>query len=129
MRASSGATTMTRSSFQNAAFLHLLTRPFDLKRPAAVEVMILLVLCAVDMYSTIYWVKMGQATEANPLLAWTFHIHPLLFVLVKAGTFLPTLVLAAFLARRYPRPITGLLRCVLLAYVTLYLIGVFHIHL
>src|SRR5437762_56734 len=107
MQVSPSATpTAPRSSFQNAAFLHLLTRPFDLKRPAAVEVIILLIICAVDMYSTVYWVKMGQATEANPLLAWTFHIHPLLFVLVKAGTFLPTLMLAAFMARRYPRPIT-----------------------
>ena len=114
-----------RVSFQNAAFLHLLTRPFSLKRPAAVEVMLLTILCAVDMYTTIYWVKMGQAVEANPLLSWTFHIHPLVFVLVKGGTFLPTLVLAIFLARKHPRIVTGLLRFVLFAYVGIYLIGVF----
>jgi len=90
--------------------------------------MALIILCAVDMYTTIYWVKTGQATEANPLLAWTFHMHPLVFVLVKAGSFLPTMILASYMARKHPRVVTGLLRFVLLAYVAIYLIGVFGKH-
>ena len=103
----------------------MITRPFDLKRPAAAEVLILLLVCAVDMYSTVYWVRAGVAIEANPLLAWTFHVHPVLFVLIKTATFLPTLALAAFLARRHPAKVTLLLRGVILAYIAIYLIGVF----
>ncbi len=110
--------------FQNAVFLQLVTRPFDIRRPAAVEVLLLLALCSLDMFSTIYWVRTGQATESNPFLAWTFHLHPLLFVLVKVGTYLPPLLLAAYLARRHPRLVTILLRVVILAYVGLYLYGV-----
>ena len=110
--------------FQNAVFLQLVTRPFDIRRPAAVEVLLLLALCSLDMFSTIYWVRTGQATESNPFLAWAFHLHPLLFVLVKVGTYLPPLLLASYLARRHPRLVTILLRVVILAYVGLYLYGV-----
>ncbi|MBC7809430.1 MAG: hypothetical protein H7145_25125, partial [Akkermansiaceae bacterium] len=67
----------------------------------------------------------GQATEANPLLAWTFEWHPLMFVLVKAGTFLPTLLLAAYMARKHPRTVVFLLRFVIIAYIGIYLVGVF----
>lgn len=108
-----------------AEFRSLITRPFDLKRPAALEILVLLLLCAVDMYSTVYWVRTGVATEANPLLAWTFDIHPAVFVIVKAATFLPSLALAAFLARRHPAKVTNLLRFVTLAYIAIYLVGVF----
>ena len=117
---------LNRPRFQNAALVQLISRPFSLKRPAAAEGLFLLILCALDMYSTIYWVATGQATEANPLLAWTFNIHPLLFVLLKAATFLPTLVLAVYIARRHPRTTTALLRFVILAYISIYLVGVFH---
>ena len=115
---------LNRPRYRDAAFLQLISRPFDIKRPAAAEVLALLTLCAVDMYSTIYWVKTGQATEANPLLAWTFDLHPLIFVLIKAGTFLPTLILAAYMAREHPRTMTLLLRVVILAYIGIYLVGV-----
>ena len=115
-----------RPRYQDAAFLHLISRPFDVRRPAAAEVLAMLILCAADMYSTIYWVKTGQATEANPLLAWTFDLHPLVFVLIKAGTFLPTLTLAAYMARKHPRTVTLLLRAVIFAYIAIYLVGVFH---
>ena len=119
-------TTVSRSSFTNAVFVRLVSRPFDMTRPAAAEVITVLVLCALDMYSTIYWVRIGQATEANPLLAWTFDIHPLVFVLIKAATFLPAVALAAYMARRHPRTVTLLLRGVILAYIGIYLVGVFH---
>ncbi len=111
---------------QSVALRQLVVRPFDLNRPAAREVLALLFLCSLDMYSTVYWVATGQATEANPLLAWTFHLHPLLFVLIKAATFLPTLVLAAHMAQRHPHVVTFLLRGVLFAYIAIYIVGVLH---
>jgi hypothetical protein len=87
------------------------------------EVLALTLICALDMYTTLWWVLTGRATEANPFLAWTFTVHPVVFVLVKCGTFLPALLLARRLARRYPEMVTGLLRLVLLGYLGLYLVG------
>lgn len=118
--------TFTTPKYQQTAVQQLVLRPFDLKRPAAIEVFALLILCSLDMFSTVYWVTSGQAIEANPLLAWTFHIHPLVFVLLKTATFLPALVLAAHMAQRHAKTVTYLLRSVLFAYVAIYVIGVFN---
>lgn len=112
------------AAFENASFFRLVSRPFDIRRPAAAEVLTLLLVCALDMYSTIYWVRIGMATEANPFLAWTFHLHPVVFVLIKAATFVPTLLLAAYMARRHPRTVTLLLRFVILAYLAIYAVGI-----
>jgi hypothetical protein len=66
----------------------------------------------------------GQAVEANPMLAWTFEMNPLVFVAVKAGTFLPALLLARHFAREHPKFSVFLLRAVLFAYVAIYLFAV-----
>jgi hypothetical protein len=87
------------------------------------ELLALLAVCTLDMWTTLWWVLTGHATEANPFLSWTFAIHPVVFVLVKCGTFLPALLLARHLARRYPDLVTGLLRLVLIGYLGLYLAG------
>lgn len=80
--------------------------------------------CALDMYSTLWWVLTGRAVEANPLLAWTFDTHPLAFVLLKSAFCLPALLLAPGLARRRPALTIWLLRGTLAGYITLYLVGI-----
>ena len=60
-------------------------------------------------------------------LSWTFRVSPVIFVVIKAASFLPAAVLAAYMARRYPRLIKGLLRAVIVFYIALYLLGVFKI--
>lgn len=95
--------------------------PLLARRAGEREAILLTLVCALDMYTTLWWVLTGRAIEANPLLAWTFARDPLTFVLVKSGSCLPALVLAPRLGRRHPRFATLLLRGVLAAYVLIYL--------
>jgi len=89
------------------------------------EAFALALICALDMYTTLWWVMSGHATEANPLLSWTFAIHPAVFVAVKCLSFGPALVLAQHLARRHPALVARLLRLVIVGYVGVYLVGTF----
>lgn len=95
---------------------HLLAR-----RVGEREVLVLTLICALDMYTTLFWVLSGHATEANPLLARAFDLHPITFVLVKCVTSLPALLLAGRLARRHPRFTVWLLRTITAAYIGIYL--------
>jgi len=89
------------------------------------EAFTLALICALDMYTTLWWVMNGHATEANPLLSWTFAIHPAVFVAVKCLSFGPALLLARHLARRHPVLVSRLLRLVIVGYVGVYLVGTF----
>ena len=94
------------------------------RRAGEREVVVLALICALDMYTTVYWVVMGHAVEANPLLAWLFDYHPMAFTLVKSALCLPALLLAPRLARRHPRFTVLLLRAVIAAYVGIYFLNV-----
>ena len=95
-----------------------------LSRPGEWEILTLMTLCALDMYTTLWWVLTGAAVEANPFLAWTFQVHPVVFVGIKTATFLPALLLARLFTERRPSVAVPLLRAVLIAYVGLYLLTV-----
>lgn len=90
------------------------------RRTGEREALVLALLCALDMYTTLFWVVFGYATEANPALAWTFDYHPMTFVLVKWGSCLPALALAPRLAQRRPTLTVWLLRAEILVYLALY---------
>ena len=98
--------------------------PLRLRRAGEKEAFILALICALDMLTTLWWVIHGVATEANPLLAWTFQLHPLWFVLVKGISCLPALYLLTALAQSRPTLTVGLLRFCIFAYLALYLIHV-----
>jgi hypothetical protein len=91
-----------------------------MRRAGEREALLLTLVCALDMFTTLYWVVTGHATEANGGLAWTFHYHPIWFVLVKSASCFPALLFATRLARRRPRFTAWLLRAILAAYVTFY---------
>ena len=93
----------------------------ELARAGEREIFFLVLVCFMDMMTTLWWVETGRATEANPFLQWTFHFHPVLFVLVKLLSTLPACYFALKLAQRYPQFTTWLLRMVLAAYVFLYI--------
>lgn len=73
-----------------------------------------------DMFTTLFWVMFGYATEANYLLAWTFNGHPITFVLVKSFSCLPAIVMATRLAQRHPRFTIWLLRFIIAVYILTY---------
>jgi hypothetical protein len=92
-----------------------------MRRAGEKECFLLAVICALDMYTTLYWVVMGYAREANPLLAWTFEHHPALFVILKGGSCIPALILAPRLAQRHKNFTVWLLRIVIAAYLYFYI--------
>ena len=98
--------------------------PFRARRAGEREALILTIVCALDMYTTLWWVMTGRATEANTNLAWTFEHHPVVFVMVKCASCLPALMLAPLLARRHPRFTVWLLRGIIAFYVGYYLLNV-----
>ena len=98
--------------------------PMQFRRAAEPEALILTIICALDMYTTLWWVLNEQATEANGNLAWTFHIHPALFVVMKCLSCLPALLMAPVLARRYPAFTTWLLRGIIVVYIGYYVMNV-----
>ncbi|MDX1933863.1 MAG: DUF5658 family protein [Capsulimonadales bacterium] len=95
--------------------------PFYFRRAGEKEALILALICALDMYSTLWWVLHGEAREANPLLAWTFHYHPIVFILTKSITFLPALYLLTVAAQKRRHLSVRMMRLAILAYVTIYL--------
>ena len=97
--------------------------PLRCRRAGEREALLLTLLCALDMYTTLWWVITGQATEGNDNLAWTFKQHPVTFVIVKSLSCLPALRLAPRLARRHPRFTVWLLRGIIVAYVGYYLMA------
>lgn len=99
--------------------------PLLARRTGEREALFLTLLCALDMYTTLWWVLNGHAVEANPHLEWTFRLNnPVLFVFLKCATCLPALLLAPLLAQRHPLLVTWLLRGVIVAYIGVYLASV-----
>ncbi len=98
--------------------------PLRVRRAGEREALLLTFLCALDMYTTLWWVMTGSAVESNALLAWTFNHHPLYFVALKSAACLPALLLAPRLARNHPRFTVWLLRGILVAYIGYYLMNV-----
>jgi len=98
--------------------------PLRVRRAGEREALLLTFLCALDMYTTLWWVVTGSAIESNALLAWTFNHHPLYFVALKSAACLPALLLAQRLARNHPVFTVWLLRFILVAYVGYYLLNV-----
>ncbi len=92
------------------------------RRAGEAEALILGLLCTLDMITTLWWVVFGHASEANGLLAWTFRIHPAVFVVAKCASWLPALILAPILARRRRTLTVWLLRSIIVLYILFYFV-------
>lgn len=92
------------------------------RRAGEAEALILGLLCTLDMITTLWWVVFGHADEANGLLAWTFRIHPAVFVVAKCASWLPALILAPILARRRRALTVWLLRSIIVLYIAFYFV-------
>ena len=93
---------------------------FMMRRAGEKESVVLGIICAADMLSTLFWVMSGQAQEANPMLGWTFKGHPIVFVVIKCLACIPALVLAPRLAQSQRTFTEWLLRIVIVSYIALY---------
>ena len=101
------------------------SRALRVRRAGEKEALLLTIICALDMYSTLWWVVNGNAHEANALLAWTFSINPALFIIVKGASCLPALLLAPRLAQKHPKLVIYLLRTILACYLASYVGGIY----
>jgi hypothetical protein len=81
-------------------------------------------ICLTDMFSTLYWVHMGSATEANPMLARCLQQGDAVFCLTKLASFVPMLCLAAWYRLKQPKFIATALRLAIVAYIGIYVIAV-----
>ena len=86
--------------------------------------LLLFLICTADMCSTLYWVRMGAATEANPWMAFCLNHGALAFCATKMLSFLPLLAFAAYYRPRRPRLIAISLRGTVALYLAIYLISV-----
>jgi hypothetical protein len=91
-----------------------------MRRAGEKESVLLGLICAADMLTTLFWVMSGEAVEANPILGWTFNGHPIIFVVVKCIACIPALILAPKLAQSHRHFTIWLLRIIIFAYVALY---------
>lgn len=93
---------------------------FRMRRAGEKESVILGIVCAADMLTTLYWVMTGQAEESNPVLGWTFAGHPVVFVIIKCLACMPALILAPKLAQSHRKFTIWLLRAIIVAYIAVY---------
>ena len=93
---------------------------FRVRRTGEKEAFILALICMTDMFTTLFWVTFGYATEANHLLTWTFRGHPITFVLIKSISCIPAILMAPRLAQRHPTFTVWLLRAIIVVYLVTY---------
>ena len=86
--------------------------------------LLLFLICTADMCSTLYWVHIGAASEANPWMAFCLHNGDAAFCAAKLASFLPLLAFAAYYRPRRPRLIAISLRGTVALYVGIYLLAV-----
>ena len=81
-------------------------------------------ICTLDMSSTLYWVHVGAASEANPWMAFCLQHGDAAFCGVKLLSFLPLLAFAAYYRPSRPRLIAVSLRGTVLLYLGVYAVAV-----
>ncbi len=88
------------------------------------ESVALCALCTADMLTTLRWVHAGQATEANPYMAFWLQHGDAAFCAIKLLSFVPFLAFAAYYRPRRPRLIRVSLRGTLALYGLVYALSV-----
>jgi hypothetical protein len=76
------------------------------------------------MCTTLYWVHIGAAKEANPMLARCLQQGDGMFIFTKVLSFFPMLCLCAWYRMKQPKFVAQALRIALIAYITIYAVGV-----
>lgn len=86
--------------------------------------LLLFFICTLDMLSTLYWVHIGAASEANPWMLFCLQHGDAAFCAAKMFSFLPLLAFAAYYRARRPRLIAVSLRGTSVLYVGVYVCAV-----
>jgi hypothetical protein len=96
--------------------------------PVKNESILLAVICMADLFSTVVLVRLGIASEANPILGW--YLAQGVGMFVAAKTFLSIAPIAGLeiVGWRYPRLARLALRAGIVGYIAIYGIGSLQIH-
>jgi hypothetical protein len=96
----------------------------------AIESLVLAVICAVDLLSTLWLVGAGQATEANPVMAYYINTGgAVAFTGAKILLFGGPLFTLEVLRRRKPQFIRTMLRAAVVLYLVVYCVGVWRVNM
>lgn len=93
-----------------------------MKLRVSTESLILIVICTLDMLSTLFFVNRGSAMEQNPLMAACLRHSVMTFVLVKIASFVP-FVIAIELYRKKDAAFAQIVcRCAIVLYVVTFVV-------
>jgi hypothetical protein len=84
------------------------------------EGLALFVICTLDALSTYWFLVLGVAREANPILRTVAEMNPGFFLMVKLATYLPAIAMAEWQRGRHPQLVQMVLRLALVVYLTTY---------
>src|SRR6266567_1582075 len=84
-------------------------------------------LCAIDLLSTLALIQHQGAEEGNGLMSFYLRHGTGAFIAAKCLLFVPALLIAEWYRRRNPRLISATLRGVIVMYLVVYAVGVFHV--
>src|SRR5579871_5090942 len=92
------------------------------------ESMWLGILCLADMLSTVWLVRNGLATEANPILRFYMDRSLTVFVEAKSLLVIGPLIILEWTRRRRPRFVLAMLRMTIALYLGSYCAGIWRIN-
>ena len=99
------------------------------KRKVAWESYTLAAICLLDLLTTLFWVSYRDAAEGNPLMAFYLKNGGTpAFIAAKLVLCAMPLFVAEWARRTRPRFVRSALRFGIIAYITLYGVGVVHVN-
>jgi hypothetical protein len=93
------------------------------------ESMVITLICALDLLSTVWLLEAGRATEANPLMAYLLNHSLSLFCGVKMGTVACLVTLAEWYRKYNPVFVRKTMRWTIIGYIVIYFVLVSKINL
>ena len=94
----------------------------------SMESIVILLICTLDLVSTVWLLAAGLATEANPLMARLMRHSPALFCGVKMGTVFCLVGVTEWYKRYNPAFARCVMRTAIAVYLTTYLVLVIAIN-
>lgn len=88
----------------------------------SIESIVILIICTLDLLSTVWLLAAGLATEANPLMAFLMRHSPALFCGVKMGTVFCLIGMAEWYKRYNPAFVRSVMRTAIAVYLAMYFV-------
>jgi hypothetical protein len=94
-----------------------------MRRPVLIETLVLMVICMLDLFSTVVLIRLGLAVEANPILQPFAEMGVVAFIVAKAAFFIPPIAILETLRGVRPAFVRICLRACIVGYIGLYIVG------